>query len=375
MLTSGDCQVILRSEGTQVKYWNTNLKNLSPYIPGEQPKNTDQIIKLNTNENPYPPSPSVVSYLSGLNADNIGLYPDPAWTKLRSVIGERYGLNNEQIFCGNGSDEILSLIFRSFLSPEDEILIPYPNYTLYETLAQSYGIGYHYIQSDDDLIISMDSLFQKDSKAVFFSNPNAPTGCYYDLDKILAFCKEYNGLFILDEAYIDFSEKGSGITKSGLQLLKHLDNLIVLRTFSKSFALAGIRAGYAFASPSLIEGMMRMKDSYNLSLLSQEIAYKAFQDYSYMETNAQKIMSNREFLKGELQKRGFHSTDSKSNFLFVSHPKYHAKTLFQRLKGQGILVRYFDQPRLTEYLRITIGHKDQLDTLLSILTDKILVGD
>ncbi len=356
-----------------MKYWNTNLKNLSPYIPGEQPKSTDQIIKLNTNENPYPPSPSVIDYLANINPDNLVLYPDPAWTKLRSVIAERYGIPDEQIFCGNGSDEILSLIFRSFLSPEDEILIPYPNYTLYETLAQGYGIKYHYIQSDDDLIISMDSLSEKDSKAVFFSNPNAPTGHYYDLDTISAFCKEYKGLFILDEAYIDFSEKGSGITKSGLQLLDQLDNLIVLRTFSKSFSLAGIRAGYAFASPSLIEGMMRMKDSYNLSLLTQEIAYKAFQDYSYMEANAQKIMSNREYLKGKLQTLGFQSTDSKSNFLFVTHPDYSAKILFQQLKDLGILVRYFDQPRLTDYLRVTIGHKDQLDTLISTLKDRVLV--
>ncbi len=356
-----------------MKYWNTNLKNLSPYIPGEQPDNPDQFIKLNTNENPYPPSPFVVRYLSSLNADKLSLYPDPGWTKLRSAIAERYGIENEQIFCGNGSDEILSLIFRSFLSPEDEILIPHPNYTLYETLAQSYGIKYHYIQSDDDLIISMDSLFQKDSKAVFFSNPNAPTGHYYKLDGLLAFCKEYKGLFILDEAYIDFSEEGSGITKSGLQLLDQLDNLIVLRTFSKSFSLAGIRAGYAFASPSLIEGMMRMKDSYNLSCLTQEIAYKAFQDYPYMETNTLKIMSDREYLKNKLIQLGFHSTNSKSNFLFVTHPDYSAKNLFQQLKDQGILVRYFDQPRLTEYLRITIGRKGDLDTLISTLRDKILL--
>lgn len=344
-----------------MKFWNSNLKNLYPYLPGEQPKTDDQFIKLNTNENPYPPSPKVIKKLQELNPQNLAQYSDPNWSRLREALAVRYNIAKEQLFCGNGSDEILSLIFRAFLSSEDQIIIPYPNYSLYETLAQSYGISYLSIQSNDQFIISFDSLSQIQSKAIFFSNPNAPTGRYYDINLISDFCKTYNGLFILDEAYIDFGGK------SGIKLISQLDNLLITRTFSKSFSLAGLRFGYAFGSPSLVEGLMRIKDSYNLNTITQLLAYEAIQDYDTMRENVQKVMLNRDYLTNELKKLGFNVIPSKGNFVFVSHPNYPANQLFNTLKKKKILVRYFDRPRIKDYLRITIGNKANLDKLIKTI--------
>jgi len=342
-----------------MKFWNQNLKNLSPYVPGEQPKNITQIIKLNSNENPYPPSEKIFTCTNELTRTSLSTYPDSSCSQLKNDLSERYQVPVSQIFCGNGSDEILSLIFRSFLAPEDLILIPYPNYTLYETLAQSYGIPYRSVQSDNQFMISFKKLAEGNSKAIFFSNPNAPTGRFYAIEQIAEFCHSYSGLFILDEAYIDFGGE------SGIKLLSELDNLIVIRTFSKSFSLAGLRLGYAFSSPSIIEGLKRMKDSYNLSYLTQLLGSIAIQEYDYMTQNAKIIIQDRTYLTQKMEVLGFTVINSYANFIFVTHPKYSAKKLFSSLKEEGIFIRYFDQPRLTDYLRITIGKRADLDILLS----------
>ncbi len=341
-----------------MKFWNQHLKNLKPYIPGEQPKKLDLVIKLNTNENPYPPSPRVISRLEKIHSRALALYPEANWNTLRKALGQQYQINEDCIFCGNGSDEILSLIVRCFMSPGDEVVIPYPNYSLYETICQSYGIQYNYIQSDDNFIIPFDSLNKKPSRAVFFSNPNAPTGLYYDVELIHDFCKNYDGLFILDEAYIDFGGE------SGIKLVSELDNLIVLRTFSKAFSLAGIRLGYAFACPSLIEGLMRLKDSYNINYVSQVLACEAMQDYDYMRQNADDIIANRNYLTEELSDLGFDVLDSKTNFLFVKHQDFPAKEMYEKLKAKDILIRYFDHPRLRNHLRITVGKRGDLRKFL-----------
>lgn len=343
-----------------MKYWNKNLKNLSPYIPGEQPGKNDKVIKLNTNENPYPPTPNIKKMLKNLNETRFALYPESDCFTLRKALSDCYQLPVNNIFCGNGSDEILSLIFRCFLSSEDLVLVPYPNYSLYETLAQSHGVPFEYVQSDDNFKIDFNQLLQKESQAIFFSNPNAPTGSFYDINLIYGFCKEYKGLFVLDEAYIDFGGE------SGIKLISELDNLLVVRTFSKSFSLAGIRLGYVFGSEALIEGFLRMKDSYNVNYLTQMIGYEAIKDYDYMKTNAEDIMSKRDYLTKKLQELGFNITESKSNFVFATHKTVPAKEIYTALKEKGIFIRYFNQPRLDNYIRVTIGKRGELDQFLNI---------
>ncbi len=354
-----------------MNFWNRNLQNLTPYTPGEQPVNQD-IIKLNTNENPYPPSPRVLHCLREIVSKKLSLYPDPLWKELKMILSEIYHIPQDQIFCGNGSDEILSLIFRCFLNTEDHVVIPYPNYTLYETLAQSNGISYTYIQSDDQFNIAFDSLSQIKSNMIFFTNPNAPTGRYYSIDDIYNFCQNYQGLFILDEAYIDFAGESAGLNLSGIGLLSQLDNLLIVRTFSKAFSLAGIRFGYAFGSKSLIEGLHRMKDSYNLNYITQLLAKESLIDYNYMEKTALKVISNRNKLMSSLRSLGFSVIESGANFLFTSHTKYKAEDIFQRLKQKDILVRYFNQPRLDNYLRISIGSEVEVTRLIEQLKEIII---
>ncbi len=344
-----------------MKFWNNNIKNLLPYTPGEQPKNNAQLIKLNTNENPYPPSPMVMDKLAKIKDVSLALYPESDWNTLRTLLSKHYSVPKENIFCGNGSDEILSLICRCFFSSESKVVIPYPNYSLYETLCQSNGIVYEYVQSNDDFVIDLKGLLDINSDGMFFSNPNAPTGIYYSVEQIYDFCLNYKGLFILDEAYIDFGGE------SGIELISKLDNIIIIRTFSKSFSLAGLRLGYAFGSKSLIAGLMKAKDSYNINYISQLLGCEAVKDYDYMLSNKNSIIFKRERLNNSLKDLGFKVIPSKANFIFVSHPNYPAKELYLKLKNNGILVRHFDLPRINNYIRITIGQKGQLDTLIANL--------
>lgn len=353
------------------KFWNEKLNNLSPYIPGEQPDPDDEIIKLNTNENPYPPTDSIVDLLEDIDIMRLALYPQSDWSELRQVLSQTYSIPADQIFCGNGSDEILTLIFRSFFNPGDVVLLPYPNYSLYETLAQSNDVQFEYVQSGDNFEINLNELLNRPSKAVFFSNPNAPTGKLYTLDVIKDFCSKYDGLFILDEAYIDFASENAGKELSGITLLNELDNLIVVRTFSKSFSLAGIRSGYAFSSKGLIEGLMRMKDSYNLDYISQQISIKALEDYDIMLENAERIIENRQFLSDELFHLGFDLLNSKANFLFTKHKNHSGEDLVKKLKEKKIFVRHFKQERLNEYIRITIGQREDMETLIDKLKEII----
>ena len=332
---------------------------MTPYTPGEQPQNIETYTKLNTNENPYPPSPKVIKALQDFDPARLRLYPDPNWQELQKAASDFFKIPVEYIFCGNGSDEILDNIIRSFADPEDTVAMPNPNYSLYEVLCDIYGIKYTYVPSlMPDFTADFESLAKIPSKLIFFSNPNAPTGRYFPLSQIEAFIKNYNGVFICDEAYIQFGGE------SAIPLTKKYDNLLVVRTFSKAFSLAGLRVGFAIGSPSLIEGLMRAKDSYNLNFYQQIGGVAALQDGDYSADCCRKIISERERLSAALQEIGFTVIPSTANFIFCKPPVGSAEDTYMRLKEQKILIRYWSKELIRDWVRITIGTKEQNNILI-----------
>ena len=347
------------------KYWNNNIKNMMPYVPGFQPELKDNLIKLNTNENPYPPSPKVIEAIKVLTGDLLRFYPKSDWEDLRKAISEVYSCNLKQVFCGNGSDEVLSLIFRCFTNSGDSVLFTYPTYSLYATLAEISGIDYSYVETKDDFSIDFDVIKNMDYKLAFIANPNAPTGRIEPLSFIKDFAASFKGLVIIDEAYIDFSDSPDGFTS--LNLINDYSNIIVLRTFSKSYSLCGIRAGYAFANEDLISAMMIAKDSYNLDLLAQAGAKAAVLDQAWMKNNAQKIINTRKETQQKLISMGFEVIPSQANFLFATHPDLDTLSVYNELIKNNIYVRYFNKPRIANYLRISIGTDNQMGILLGKL--------
>ncbi|MEE9550556.1 MAG: histidinol-phosphate transaminase [Candidatus Binatia bacterium] len=336
-----------------------NVAAIKGYSPGEQPQNSSYI-KLNTNENPYPPSPRVLAALRKSCNQSLRLYPEPLSDSLRSIAATTYGVRPENVLAGNGSDELLSILARCFVNHGDQVVYPVPTYTLYDTL-----IG---IQEGEKVTISYPSdfslpegLYSQSGVMTILCNPNSPSGTLVPLEQIERLARCVSGVLVVDEAYIDFAE---GDRKSALPLIQRHSNLVVLRSFSKSFSLAGMRIGLAFGAEELISGMIKVKDSYNLSRLSLVSAIAALQDLPWMMRNVGKIQKARNRLARLLVKMGFSVYPSQANFVMVRYRGEHLSGLYEELKKRRILVRYFDTRGLQDALRITVGGPKEIKTLL-----------
>jgi histidinol-phosphate aminotransferase len=343
-------------------YFRPNIAALAGYTPGEQLQDNG-IIKLNTNENPYPPSPGVCAALKKAVNPSLRLYPEPLADTLRSVAATVYGVKPENIIAGNGSDEILTLLMRSFVGPGDRVAFPVPTYTLYDTLVDLQdGIGAR-VEFPQDFSVP-ESLAGQDAALTFLCNPNAPSGTLVSLPEIEKLAHSVAGILVVDEAYIDFAATEGA---SSLPLISRLPNLVVLRTLSKAFSLAGMRIGLGFAPSDVIAGMMKVKDSYNLNRLSLVAATAALQDMKWMARNALRIQRSRKKLTAALKRTGYFVYPSHANFVLAQKRGTNQKPVYEELKRRKILVRYFDAPGLHDCLRITVGAPKEIQALITEL--------
>ncbi|MFW5992270.1 MAG: histidinol-phosphate transaminase [Halanaerobiaceae bacterium] len=342
-------------------YWSKLTKKVVPYVPGEQPKDK-KYVKLNTNENPYPPSPRVIRAIRQAANENLKLYPDPTCEELKVTIADYYNVEQNQVFIGNGSDEVLAFSFMAFF--DSDIIFPVITYSFYPVYANLFNINYRTVPLNEDFSIPVEELSTVNG-GVIFPNPNAPTGKYLSLEKIKEILdRNTEQVVIIDEAYIDFGGE------SAVGLIDKYPNLLVVQTLSKSRALAGLRIGYAFGQQHLIEGLDRIKNSFNsytLDRIALAGAKEAIKDEEYFLKIRTKVINTREQVSEELRRIGFKVVDSKTNFLFISHPEVQAEDLFYQLKQKGILVRYFNKSGIDNYLRVSIGKDKDMDLFLQTL--------
>lgn len=350
-----------------MKEWEKNIRVIAPYVPGEQPKDKN-IIKLNTNENPYPPAQDVITAVQKFDTDMLRLYPDTEASVLTEKLAEFYGLEQENFFVGVGSDDVLSVAFQTFFNSDMPIYFPDITYSFYKVWADMYRISYECKKLDDDFNIVKEDYY-KENGGVIFPNPNAPTAVLMPLDGVEDIIRHNQDVIVIvDEAYIDFGGE------SAVSLLEKYENLLVVQTFSKARSMAGMRIGYAMGSKRLISAMNDVKfsiNSYTMNLPSIIIGASAVSDRQYFEDTLAKIVNTRENAKRRFKELGFTFTDSKANFIFVSHNKYKAKDIFEYLKSKNIFVRYFGTERIDNYLRITIGTDEQMDKLFEALQEYI----
>ena len=358
------------------RLWSSKARNLSPYIPGEQPQH-DNLCKLNTNENPFPPSPKVreaIAKVLAQQADDLRLYPAPESDDLRAALAQLHHLNVNQVFVGNGSDEVLALVFASFFMKERPVLAPDISYSFYPVYAQTFGVHLVKIPLEEDFSIDPDA-YRQPCSGIIIANPNAPTGLLLSLADIRKLASEHsNAVIVIDEAYIDFAQlnlESVDAQVSAVSLINEYDNVIVTQTFSKSRSLAGLRVGMAFGNASLIEALTRMKNSFNsypLDKLAQVGATASVLDVDYFEQTRQQVIDLRTSLTAELTALGHKVLPSHANFVFVRPKDGNASAVASALREQGIIVRHFDKPRISEYLRITIGTAEQNQRLIEALT-------
>jgi histidinol-phosphate aminotransferase len=387
--------------GDARRFWNRKTRRLVPYVPGEQPRDR-AFIKLNTNENPYPPPPEVMAAIGSFLADRVRLYPDPASHLLRRQLADYYGVEPANVFVGNGSDEILAFAFQAFFPTKQDIGAPDPGqaaaspaatndlagaeaaaasaadlkpsqclafpditYSFYPVYAAAFDIPYRLIQLDDDFNLPLDACLEP-SAGLVLANPNAPTGIAIGAEAIAAIAAaDRNRLILIDEAYVDFG------AESAVKLLDQLDNILVVQTCSKSRSLAGMRVGFAMGAPGLIEGLERVRDSFNsytVDSVAQAAALAAFGASSWFEPMRARIIATREKTTRALQDLGFRVLPSSANFIFASHPRYAGAALYRDLRQAGILVRHFRLPRIEDFVRISIGTDEDMDKLAATLT-------
>lgn len=350
--------------GIIVREWEKNIRKVVPYVPGEQPK-VANIIKLNTNENPYPPAPGVVRALKEFDTDRLRLYPDPVVADLVESIAEFYNVKKEQVFAGVGSDDVLAMIFMTFFNSEKPIMFPDITYSFYDVWADMLRIPYKAVALKDDFTINAEDYYGENG-GVIFPNPNAPTGELLPLEVVEDIIKNNQDVIVVvDEAYIDFGGE------SALPFIDKYDNVLVVQTFSKSRSMAGSRIGYAFGSETLIKYLNDVKysfNSYTMDSITIKLGSEAIKDKEYFEKTTKAIIDTREWTKKELKELGFEFGDSKSNFIFAKHPKISGTQIFEALKKANIYVRHFNKPeRIVEYLRISIGTMEQMESLISFL--------
>lgn len=339
--------------------FRANIAAMAGYVPGEQPQETG-FIKLNTNENPYPPSPRVGAALRKAIDASLRLYPEPLSDTLRAAAAVVYGVEPSNIIAGNGSDELLSIVLRCFVEAGDRVALPYPTYSLYDTLIEIQNGVRAAVNYPADFSLPA-GLAAQNAALTFLCNPNAPSGTLVSLAEVERLARSVSGILVVDEAYVDFAESEGA---SAIPLIRRLDNLIVLRTFSKSFSLAGLRIGLAFAPAEIIAGMMKVKDSYNLNRLSLTAATAALQDLPWMARNARRIQKSRKKLSAALRRMGYEVYPSHANFVLARKNGASLKPVYEELKRRRVLVRYFDTPELRDCLRVTVGAPKEIQTLI-----------
>lgn len=345
------------------KFWSKEILNLVPYTPGEQPKIND-LIKLNTNENPFSPSPKVAHVLENFNTDHLRRYPDPESSELSQTLASYYQVESKNIFIGNGSDEVLAHAFMAFFRQDKPILMPDISYSFYTVYCDLYNIEATSIAIEDDFSINLAN-YNQDNGGIIFANPNAPTGkevALADIEQLLI--RNTQSLVIVDEAYVDFGGQ------SAIELTKNYDNCLVIQTFSKSRSLAGLRIGFAIGNESLIAALDRVKNSFNsypLDMLAQKAAIATIEDNQYFEECVDKIVTTRQWTDKQLKLLGFNVIDSKTNFIFASHPSIDALAIMQYLRDKKIIVRHFTKQKISNYLRITIGTQEDMQSLINSL--------
>ena len=348
--------------------WTKNLRNIEPYVPGEQSKDKD-IVKINANENPYPPSPKAAEILKSFDTNKLRFYPSANSTKLKEAIAKYYKVDVSNVFVGNGSDDVLAVAFQSFFNSEKPIVYPDLTYSFYPVWCSLFGIKYKNYPVGDDFRINPEDYKEKNG-GVVIPNPNAPTSLGEGLDfveKILNYNQD--SVVIIDEAYVDFGGTSS------IPLIDKYVNLLVTGTFSKSRSLAGLRIGFAIGSKALIDVMEAVKNSYNsytVDSLSIEMGAASIEDDEYFKSTCKKVIKTRERVTLELEKLGFDVLDSQTNFIFVTHNKHNMKSLFEYLKTQKVFIRYFSLPRIENYVRITIGTNEEMDIFLEKTKEFIL---
>lgn len=347
-----------------MSYFRSNIEAMSGYTPGEQPQ-AARIVKLNTNENPYPPSPKAVEALRTFDTDRLRKYPEPVSRPVIDAAVEVFGCTSEEVIVGNGSDDILTILIRSFAGENDTIGWLDPSYSLYPVLTEIQNAKGLSVSLDEDFSLPADIADQaKDCSLFFLTYPNAPTANTFCKDRIREFCSNFNGVVVIDEAYGDFAEENC------LEIYREFDNVVVTRSFSKSYSLAGLRVGLAFANKTLIEGMKKVKDSYNVNALSQTMAAAALRDQDYFRETVARIKATRSRTSEALKELGFTVLNSETNFIFAK-PPVDAAVYFEALKEHHIYIRYFKGERTGKYVRITVGTDEEMDEFLEV-TGKIL---
>lgn len=343
--------------------WESYIRRVTPYTPGEQPA-AERLIKLNTNENPYPPAPAVRQALMEMDTDRLRKYPDPASNVLVQALAKRYGVEENQVFVGVGSDDVLGMAFMTFFNSAKPVLFPDITYSFYPVWADLFRIPYETRSLDEEFRIRIEDYFTENG-GIVIPNPNAPTGLLMSLDEVERIAAANpDSVVIIDEAYIDFGGT------SAVSLIDRYDNLLVVQTFSKSRSLAGMRIGFALGQPELIRAMSDVKyayNSYTMNLTAQIAGAKAVEEEAYFQETVKKIIRTREDAKLRLAELGFTFPDSQANFIFASHKTKPAREIFQALKEANIFVRYFPQERIDNYLRITVGTDEEMEQLFSFL--------
>ena len=356
----------------QMRFWSPEVRELEPYTPGEQPK-IQNLLKLNTNENPYPPSPKVVEAVQKVlanGADVLRLYPDPDASELKQAIAKQQSVPVEQVFVGNGSDEVLAHIFKAFFVQELPLLYPDITYSFYPVYSQFFGVETKVLPLNDDFEIVVDD-YKQPNGGIIITNPNAPTSIALGLSAIEEVLQANpNSVVVIDEAYVDFG------AESAVALVEKYDNLVVCQTTSKSRSLAGLRVGFAIAQPHLIAALEAVKNSFNsypMDRFAIAAAVASFEDQAYFEAQNAKVIASREKLTAQLKELGFKVLPSAANFIFASLPSKDAGELAAELRKHGIIVRYFNKPRINQFLRITIGTDEQNQRLIDTLKNEILI--
>jgi histidinol-phosphate aminotransferase len=348
------------------RFWSPVVHGLSPYVPGEQPKQ-DGIIKLNTNENPYPPSPHVLDAIAA-TTDRLRLYPDPRAVLLREAIAAHYNVAPDEVFVGNGSDEVLAHTFQALLKHDAPLLFPDITYSFYPVYSRLYGVSYEEVPLDAAMKVRLAD-YRRPCSAILLPNPNAPTAIGLPRDAIEALLADHpDQLVVIDEAYVDFG------AESAVPLVAQHDNLLVIQTFSKSRALAGLRVGFAVGQRPLIEALERVKDSFNsypLDCLAMSGAIAAIKDDSWFQDTRRRIMATRELLARALSELGFEVLPSQANFVFARHASRRGAELAAELRQRGVLVRHFQKPRIEDFLRITVGTDEQCGRLIALLRELV----
>ena len=350
------------------RFWSPVVQTLTPYVPGEQPQ-MQRLVKLNTNESPYGPSPKAITAIDGQNNEDLRLYPDPEGAALKQAIAKLHGLDPKQVFLGNGSDEVLAHVFAGLLKHSKPVHFPDITYSFYPVYCKLFGIDYKVVPLGKEFEINLTD-YKVPNGGIIFPNPNAPTGRSIDRSEIESLLSQNkDSVVVIDEAYVDYG------TESCISLLRGTscpENLLVVHTLSKSRALAGLRVGFAVGHPALIEGLERVKNSFNsypLGRLAQAGAIAAIEDQAHLEMTSAKVMQTRSKLVSELSGLGFETLPSTANFIFTRHPKHAGEKLYQALRNHGIIVRHFKLPRIENFLRITIGTDEQSDELVAALKE------